>query len=306
MKKIIMLVVCFMLISVFAFADCSIKTGTIKFEPTIDAPAVINYQTGEGYCSLPSNPGGVILDFTKCDNVADLVPGGNYIIVQKILTDGFKFVVPSEEATPISFAVKAFTSMDDLCADNSGVTVNLTYTIVNDNIVRSEISNEFILSLHPYLLVEFPNFTYTKDDVVDDAAYAEVGIINADAVCVTCEAAICKSTVKLGDISCLTKYSLLFPYCLCGDPAWWSGIAITNLTNEKGSMDITVYVDGKAYTTTYDVSANAVFTILVDDLVNTVVIDNTECYVKVNSNFEMDGVGIYGNSQGHSAYLARK
>jgi len=305
MKKFIMVFVVFVFMCAIVHADCNITNGNITYSPNVNAPSIINYQTGEGYCLPSVNPGGVVIDLTKCDRVNDLIPGEDYVIVQEIKTEGFAFLNPAEDATNISIAVKAFISESDLCDDVNGIEIELDCDLVSGRLV-SEISDEFILVARPFILVEIPSVSYNKETVNGDNLSVSVGFNDANVICITCEQSICKSTFDIGKLSCLDSYSLLFPYGVCNQDDWWTGIVVTNLTSENGSMDVIIYVDGFKYKTVMTVQSNSVKTMNIDELLSDAPIDGTTCYVEVNSNFEMDGVGIYGNSIGHSAFLARK
>jgi len=307
MKKIIMLVAVFVFMSINVFANCTPTQGKIIYGPGETVPVEINYQTGVGYCTPSVNTGGVIVDLSKCDNVNDLVPGSNYVLMLSMKTEGFTFLNPAAAATETEIAVKAFSSMDNLCAGTNANDITLT-AMFNDDGSRiiSNASNQFILVAHPYLLVTIPSFVYDNTEVDGSDPVIEIDIIDANVICITCNAAICSSIFDLGSMSCDDTYSLLFPYGVCNDTEWWTGIALTNLTNHSGIANITVYIGGKQINIAKTIKGNFIYSFSVDEILEDIDVVGNTCYIEVKSNFNMDGVCIYGNSLGQSAYKARK
>jgi hypothetical protein len=108
---------------------------------------------------------------------------------------------------------------------------------------------------------------------------------------------------------------LIFPYLGKTDGAWWNGIAVTNLTDNDGTADVTLYEGGDAFTGTIEVDANGTAVIdMVNDLELTTaggdgVMGNERAYAKVVTNgFTGSGFAMMAKeSNGVSmGYLAEK
>jgi len=308
MKKIILMVfVVLLFVSVNAYSICVPTSGKIVYNNSADAPAQINYQTGVGYCTASTNPGGVVLDLSKCDNVSKLDPTKDYIMKLNVDTNGFNFITPIVDATNISFSVTAFPSMDNLCNSINGTEVTMEGFLYNDNLtILTKPSDDFILVARPFLLVYIPEFTYDKTKVNGSSLKVSVGIYDASVVCLTCGDAICEDSFNIGDMSCTDLYTMLFPYCVINSNEWWTGIAIANLSTYDGVISINVYAPSDIFTFTKIVKGNSVYAFSVDDLLSKSDVDSDTCYVIIKSNSEIDGICIYGNPDGHSAYMGRK
>ena len=307
MKKIIFCILMVILISPLSvYASCTTTSGTIEYATNTAPPAKINYQTGVGYCNPSINPNGVVLDLTKCENVNDIIVGEDYLIAIKIDTEGFEFVIPTA-ATPVSYAISAYSSYDDLCKHENGINLNIKYSYADGetNNIISEVRNDLVYSNYPYFLIEIPDFTYKSSAIdISDVVLVTVGFVDADSICVTCGNAICKKTYNLGKISCVDSYTVIFPYALVHQDGWWTGIAVTNLTNANGSYKISVFTPTNIYIQNKDIEKYQVDTFLVDDIVN----KNYEgtCWVKIESNFSLDGICFFGDNVGHSCYKGSK
>jgi hypothetical protein len=298
-----------MLFSFNCFAACPITTGTIQYTAGNNAPAYINYQTGIGYCEPSENPGGVILDIAACEDSDKLNVGGKYIIGLQLLLEGFEFELPVS-ATPVSYAIKLYSNLDDLCNGVNGINLNLSYTYATDNPTKmeifSEISEDLVQINHPYILVELPNFKYNPGNL-DPSKNLKVlvGIIDANVICPSCHIAICDSTINIGDISCVDTFSMEFPYSLVNQKDWWSGYAITNKSIYPGQYKIYLYTPTDVYIFNKNIKGLEVSTFSINELMDTTPYSGT-CWVRIESDFPMDGICFFGNMIGHSCYLGRR
>jgi len=305
MKKIIsMLVIGMILMSSIVFAECNPTVGSITYEPLIDAPAIINYQTGEGYCSPSENVGGVILNLSACN---DLIISEEYILLISIDTIGFSYVELANDATNISIAIKAYSTMDSLCNDIDGIDIETygNFTGGYDNI--SAKSSDFIVDLHPYLLISIPSITYDKELVDGTPLIVSVSVVDTNAVCITCDSfTLYSDTFIIGTMSCFDSYVLTFPYSIYNSDDWWGGIVITNLISNINTISITLYTENDVFSFIKYIDSNKSLVFTIDSLLENENITGTICYMTVVSNSDIDGIAIFGNSNGYCAYTARK
>jgi len=302
--KIAMVIVICLFSVVHAGAFCSPPVqGSIIYGPAITPPAEINYQTGAGYCMPSENIGGVVFDINKCDKRDELVQGNDYILMLKIKTEGFDYLLCPVDATNTTIAVKAYESIHDLCNDEDAIEIELDATC-NKNRILSNSTDTLILDSHPYLLINIPSMVYDKNIVDGSDLIVSIGIIDAGSICIACESAICAKEYNLGKMSCYG--SLVFPYGIYSDSQWWTGIVVSNLSDHVGIAKFTIVANGEKFDSLQSIEGNSVLAITVDQLLGNHELDGNRCYVIVHSNFEMDGICIYGNPDGHSAYIARK
>jgi hypothetical protein len=139
-----------------------------------------------------------------------------------------------------------------------------------------------------------------------------------DGICADCES--CCFLINVGTLCCPEEQAkayqetLVFPYLGKTDGAWWNGMAVTNLSDNAGTADVTLYENGDVFTGTIDVPANGTTVVDVADLTLTTaggdgVMGNERAYAKVvtkgfaASGFAMMAKEDNGVSMG---YLAEK
>ena len=112
----------------------------------------------------------------------------------------------------------------------------------------------------------------------------------------------CCFMLKIGTLCCPDEevgYSrtLIFPYLGKSDGAWWNGIAVTNLTSQAGTANVTLYENGDVFTGTVAVAANISEIIDVTALTLTTAngdgeMGNERSYVKVVTDFNASGFAM--------------
>jgi len=285
------------------------SSGSIFYEAAAPPPPKIDIQTGEGYCIPPTNLCGLSLDVTKCSNKDKLIPGNKYRIGLKLWSDGFEFLDPATSATPVSYSVKMFASEEDLNNGINGIELSVVFTYAHGPDTQQLISNidtDLVQAGYSYYLVEVPPFTYDKSEV-DPTKHAllSVGVLDGNSICPDCGSVICCNIKDVGKLSCTESFKTIFPYALCGQMDWWTGVAIANLSDVVGTCTVEIVTPTNTYSFQKIVVGGGVYTFTIDELMSN---ENYKgsCWIKVIGNFPMDGICFFGNNNGFSSYIGRR
>jgi hypothetical protein len=331
MKKLglLILLIFFIASPVFACGECdshtnintSITDGNYSnsYIPPIDAPgcpnvcqdlpgaldydgkslSIFNYVTGEGYdCRKPRNNGYAVFPVCFCDKVNELEKDHEYGLVLEILTPGAAWYSQAS-ITPEYIAVRSFPDETRICEDREPSNVTyLSYLYDNDRktvIVTDTSAN--MLTNDLYLGVSIPPIV-ADQSVIPEGTVIKVRITlyDGELVCAPyCTEPLCNCTIPVAVMACWNDCCNVLPYFALGE-GWWTGLAITNLSDHDGSVSVTYMQGDKLQMRVYKVKAREVKTIYVngEDL------PFTNCWAQANSGFSMRTFVIMGD--GNQAY----
>lgn len=327
-------------------------TNYFDFDQLVSAGVEGSIQTyGFGYCEKANNR--AIFPVCDCPFAPEMVAEAVYELGMEILIDKDGDGVPESvgdngvywhNVPADSIAVNTYGSQTEACSDYSNANAVTSGSFMGpfdympaaaDTMHKTAFKNTplagggYEISLDDDLydasnwVIDIPpmfaDMTQVESgwDVYVKVCIYETG--SAGGICADCES--CCFLLKVGTLCCPedtpenATSTLIFPYLGKTDGAWWNGIAVTNLTDNDGTADVTLYEGGDAFTGTIEVDANGTAVIdMVNDLELTTaggdgVMGNERAYAKVVTNgFTGSGFAMMAKeSNGVSmGYLAEK
>ena len=303
MKKLILAVsVILVMMSSTVWAQCNNEcnqtVGAIEYTTGIHD---FNYQTNAGYCIKGENPGGVVLKVCdSCTNPSEILESETYKVMLKSNTKGVYF--SDGDITTRSYALA-----DTLCSTPEVATpTDYAMSRLSDNTVTVMDDAEYLFkTAHPYFMVALPTMYYDSTELDPSATVnITVAILQGNTVCPICESSIvCQCDFDIAKVGC-AKCCNLLSYVITNDTNWWSGIALTN------TSDNTVYVtavfvadDTNQYTTELTLAPHQVYTEMADLMFDGIEAKNG--YIKFTSTESIEAICILGSAEGVYGYVGR-
>ena len=279
---------------------CKNLPGAIDYDG--ESLSIFNYSTGEGYdCRKPKNNGCAVFPVCFCEKVDELEKDHEYGLVLEIMTPGAAWY-DFASITPVNIGVTSYADEEDICEGNDPTNVTyLDYIYDNDRktVIVTDTSST-MLNQDLFLGVTIPPIVVDQS-VVPEGTVIQVRItlFDGEKVCAPyCTTPLCNCTIPVAIMACWNDCCNVLPYMSIGAP-WWSGIAITNISDHDGSVSVTYIQKDQKQMRVYKLEAGEVKTINVggEDL------PFTSCWAVVKSGFSMRTFVIMGDGQQAYGYL---
>ena len=216
---------------------CGRVPGSLKYDG--ESMSVVCPCTGTGFdCAKPKGQKLIPWFLCDCDKFAELENKEKLGVVIEILTPGVKFYSEAS-IEPEALDIYGFESEKDYCKGEDSNLVSLKYhyddgdrrTVIVTNASRHLFNHEQL-----YLGICLPAIEIDQRIVpINTMVKIRISVYRDKYICgYECGAEICPVVCPVAFLGCFTCCSVS-SYLTC-DPAWWTGVAITNLENVESMV----------------------------------------------------------------------